>query len=146
MVLSKRRHQLSLLEVHQAYTQRYDLEHFFRFGKQRLLMATYQTPDVEHEENWCHLVQLAYVQLWLARCLANTLPREWERYSSKPKSAVTSPSMVQRDFGRIIQQIGTPAAAPKPRGKSPGRIKGTKLVPRERHPVVKKTTKVPKAA
>ena len=146
MVIGERRHQLSLLEIHQAYTQRYDLEHFFRFGKQRLLMASYQTPDVEHEENWCHLVQLAYVQLWLARCLANTLPREWERYSSKPKSAVTSPSMVQRDFGRIIQQIGTPAAAPKPRGKSPGRIKGTKLVPRERYPVIKKTRKVPKAA
>ena len=146
VVLGKRRHQLSLLEVHQAYTQRYDLEHFFRFGKQRLLMATYQTPDVEHEENWCHLVQLAYVQLWLARCLANTLPRSWERYLPKPKSAVTSPSMVQRDFGRIIQHFGTPAVAPKPRGKSPGRIKGTKLVPRERHPVVKKTTKVLKAA
>ena len=145
VVLGERRHQLSLIKVHQAYTQRYDLEHFFRFGKQRLLMASYQTPDVEHEENWCHLVQLAYVQLWLARCLANTLPREWERYSSKPKSAVTSPSMVQRDFGRIIQQIGTPVAVPKPRGKSPGRAKGAKLVPRERHTVIKKTIKVLKA-
>ncbi len=146
VVIGDRRHQLSLLDVHQAYTQRYDLEHFFRFGKQRLLMASYQTPDVEHEENWCHLVQLAYVQLWLARCLANTLPRPWERYLPKPNSGEASPSRAQRDFGRIIQQIGTPVTAPKPRGKSPGRIKGTKLVPRERFPVVKKTRKVPKAA
>lgn len=146
LVMGDRRHQLSLLEVHQAYTQRYDLEHFFRFGKQRLLMASYQTPDVEHEENWCHLVQLAYVQLWLARCLANTISRQWERYLQKPRSGVAAPSMVQRDFGRIIQQIGTPVAALKPRGKSPGRVKGTKLAPRERYPVVKKVKKVPKAA
>lgn len=146
VVMGERRHQLSLVEVHQAYTQRYDLEHFFRFGKQRLLMTRYQTPDVEHEENWCHLVQLAYVQLWLARNLANTMPREWERYLQKPRSGVAAPSMVQRDFGRIIQQIGTPAAAPKPRGKSSGRAEGTKLAPRERCPVIKKIRKVPKAA
>ena len=146
MVVGEQRPQLSLLEVHQAYIQRYDLEHFFRFGKQRLLMAGYQTPDVEHEQNWSNLIQLAYVQLWLARSLANTMPREWERYLQKPRAGVAAPSMVQRDFGRIIQQIGTPAAAPKPRGKSPGRAEGTKMVPRERHPVVKKTTKALRAA
>jgi hypothetical protein len=146
VVVGEQRPQLSLLEVHQAYIQRYDLEHFFRFGKQRLLMAGYQTPDVEHEQNWSNLIQLAYVQLWLARSLANTMPREWERYLQKPRAGVAAPSMVQRDFGRIIQQIGTPAAAPKPRGKSPGRAEGTKMVPRERHPVVKKTTKALRAA
>ena len=35
-----------------------------RFGKQRLLMTQFQTPDVEHEENWIQFVLLAYVQLW----------------------------------------------------------------------------------
>ena len=28
------------------------MEHLVRFGKQRLLMTSYLTPDVEHEENW----------------------------------------------------------------------------------------------
>ncbi len=35
--------------------QRYDMEHLFRFGKQKLLMTAYSTPDVEHEENWFKL-------------------------------------------------------------------------------------------
>lgn len=146
VVVGKRRHELSLLQVYQAYRQRYDLEHFFRFGKQRLLLASYQTPDVEHEENWGQLVQLAYVQLWLARSVAETMPQPWERYLPKPQSGVASPSTVQRDFGRIIRRIGTPAAAPKPRGNSPGRAKGVRPQPRKRYPVVKKGKKVPIAA
>ncbi len=60
-VVGKRGQELSLLQVYQVYRQRYDLEHFFRFGKQRLLLASYQTPEVEHEENCWQLVQLAYV-------------------------------------------------------------------------------------
>lgn len=146
IVVGQHRQQLSLLEVYQAYMQRYDLEHFFRFGKQRLLLASYQTTDAEHEENWGQLAQLAYVQLWLARTLADTLPRPWERYLPTRPSGVASPTTTQRDFGRIIRQIGTPAAAPKRRGNSPGRAKGTRLEPRKRQPVVKKGEEVPKAA
>ena len=44
VVVGVRRHELTLLEVQQAYRQRYDLEHFFRFGKQRLLLASFQSP------------------------------------------------------------------------------------------------------
>jgi hypothetical protein len=145
-VVGQRRHELPLLQVYEAYRQRYDLEHFFRWGKQRLLLASFQTPDVEHEENWSGLVQLAYVQLWLARSLAETMPRPWERYLPQPASGVASPTTVQRDFGRIIRQIGTPAAAPKGRGKSPGRIQGTRLAPRKRHRVVKKGKQTPQLA
>jgi len=72
MVVGERRGELSLVEGWGVYGQRYDLDHDFRFGKQRLLMAGYQTPDVEHEENWLTLVQLTTVQLWLARELAGT--------------------------------------------------------------------------
>jgi hypothetical protein len=97
--------ELSLQESWEAYQRRYDVEHFFRSGKQRLLMAAYQTPDVQHEENWWQLAQLAYVQLWLARCLAEAMLRPWERYLPRfqTESQEYSPSMVQRDFGRIIR-------------------------------------------
>jgi hypothetical protein len=146
VVMGARRRELSLLEVWEAYGRRYDLEHFFRFGKQRLLMNAYQTPDDEHEENWWQIVQLAYVQLWLARFLVEALPRPWERYLPQAEAGVASPAAILRDFERIIRQVGTPAAAPKRRGKSPGRAAGTKLPPRERQPVVKKGAKAPKAA
>ena len=131
-----------LLEIVQAYQQRFDLEHFFRFGKQRLLLDKFQTPQVESEESWTRLVLLAYLQLWLARPLAERWPRPWERYLPVVKEALeASPSLVQRDLSRIIREIGTPAAPPKPQNNASARLTGTKLPPRLRIPVVFKEAK-----
>jgi hypothetical protein len=146
LVSGQRRTELALVEIWNAYRQRYDLEHFFRFGKQRLLLTACQTPDERCEENWWQSVQLAYVQLWLAQPLATTLPRPWERYLPAPVADTTSPAGVQRDFGRIIAAVGTPARVPKPRGNAPGRAKGVRLPKRTPQPVIKKATKTGKTA
>ena len=138
IVMGDRRAELSLLDIFQAYLQRYDLEHFFRFGKQKLLLDKFQTPDDHHEENWWRLVALAYLQLWVARELVTQLPRPWERNLPSVVNKLVTPSVAQRDMSRIIRQIGTPSPAPKPRGKSLGRPKGMALPPRKRHEVVKK--------
>lgn len=140
IVMGQRRMELSLLDIYQAYLQRYDLEHFFRFGKQKLLLDKFQTPDDQHEEHWWRLVALAYLQLWVAKDTACLVPRPWERSLPSVVNKRLSPAMVLRDMSRIIRQIGTPAPAPKPRGKSPGRRKGLKLPPRPRQPVLKRTT------
>ena len=76
----KRRMELSLSDIFISYRQRFDIEHFFRFGKNRLLMDKIQTPDVRHEEAWWQIVMVAYAQLYLARSLANSLPNPWEKY------------------------------------------------------------------
>jgi hypothetical protein len=141
IVLGERRGELSLVESWQAYAQRYDLEHYFRFGKQRLLLTAYQTPDTAHEENWLALVGLASVQLWLGRELAGEQLRPWERYLPHRTVGCASPSQVQRDWQRIIRLIGTPAQPPKRRGKAPGRAKGVRPGRRERLPVVKKSAR-----
>jgi len=141
IVMGNRRHELSLLEIWQSYRQRFDLEHFFRFGKQRLLMTADQTPDEQHEENWVQLCLLAYVQLWVARELSMHLPRSWERYLPTTPENVATPTAVQRDFARIISLIGTPAAASKTRGKSPGRAKGNSV---ESENVIQSSKKVKK--
>jgi len=141
IVLGEHRGELSLLEAWEAYRQRYDLEHFFRFGKQRLLMAAYQTPEVEHEENWLTLVQLATVQLWLARDLASIRLHPWERYLPQRASGLAAPSQVQRDWECIIRLIGTPAQPPKRRGNALGRAKGTRPERRPRQSVVKKSAR-----
>lgn len=141
LAIGQHRTQLSCLDIYQAYRQRFDLEHLLRFGKQRLLMGTFQTPEAEHEENWIQLTLLAYIQLWLAKGLAQHLPRPWERYLEQHLNTNISPSGVQRDFTRIITSIGTPAKVPKTRGYSSGRAKGTSLKPRTRHQVIKKDKK-----
>ena len=137
-VFGQDRYQLTAEEGWQVYRQRYDLEHFLRFSKQKLLMSAFQTPDVEHEENWVQLTLLAYVQLWAARSGAVNLPRSWERYLPSSVNGQVSPTGVQRDFTRIISQIGTPSKFPKRRGKSPGRARGNSQTRRPRHPVSKK--------
>ena len=141
IVMGQRRDQLTLLDSWLAYRQRYDLEHFLRFGKQKLLMTAFQTPEVEHEENWVQLTLLAYVQLWVARSLAVNLPRPWERYLPNFQEGNVTPTVVQRDFARIISQIGTPAKSSKRRGFSSGRAVGQSQTPRLRHPVIKKGAK-----
>jgi len=143
IVAGNRRDEISIIDIWLAYSQRYDIEHYFRFGKQRLLMSSYQTPDVDHEENWWHLTMLAYCQLYFAAPLAHRLPHPWEAKNISASSSATllSPSVVQRDFARIIQQIGTPAKAPKLRGKSKGRRLGVKLLTRKWKPIVFKSKK-----
>ena len=138
IVMGDRRAKLTLLDIHQSYLQRYDLEHFFRFGKQKLLLDKFQTPDDLHEENGWRLVALAYLQLWAAKDLVAQLPRPWERHLPAVVNKLVTPAAAQRDIARIIRQIGTRSPAPKPRGKSPGRSKGVVLAPRKRHAVVKK--------
>ncbi len=129
IVMGDRRRELTLLNIFQAYQRRYDLEHFFRFGKQRLLTDRYQTPDTDHEEKWWLMSHLAYLQLWVARPVAQAVPRPWETappFGANPKQPLSA-THVQRDFARLIRQFGTPAAAPKRRGISAGRLKGAVL-------------------
>jgi hypothetical protein len=141
LVLGERRGELSLREAWESYRQRFDLEPYFRLGKQRLLRASYQTPVVDPEENWLLLVQLAMVQLWLGRDLAGVQLRPWEKSLPARPDQAASPSQVQRDWERIIRLIGAPAQAPQPRGKSPGRSPGVSLGRRPRLAVVKKTSR-----
>ena len=138
LVMGDRRDELSLEQICLAYQARFDIEHFFRFGKQKLLLTQFQTPDVEREETWWYLTHLAFAQLWLARHLTDALPRPWERSLPAMKKRLISPTLVQRGFARIIRQLGTPAQPPKPRNISSGRVLGVKLPKRPRQPVIVK--------
>ncbi len=144
LAIGEYRIELTATDIYEAYKQRFDHEHFFRFGKQKMLLDAFQTPDDGREEKWWQLVHLAYAQLWLARQVARHLPRPWERNLPAMKARLMSPTLVQRDFGRVIREIGTPAKAPKPRFNGHGRCQGMKLPPRLRHKVVIKSQKTAK--
>jgi len=140
IIFGDRRDEITVDDAYNAYRQRFDLEHFFRFGKTKLLMGAYQTPETEHEENWWEIVGLAYAQLFAASGIAEKSCCPWERYLPyyNRDIGILTPSTVQRDWQRIISEFGTPAKAPKPRGKSPGRLKGECPGRRKRFPVIKK--------
>lgn len=147
IVVGEERFKLSLQRIFDSYRQRFDIEHFFRFGKNKLLMNKSQTPDVLHEEAWWQITMIAYTQLYLARDLANNRLTPWEKYLPGVKSgAKLSPTQVQKDFGRIIRLFGTPAKPPKRLKKAPGRKKGEKQIPRIRYPVIQKSSTPPSMA
>jgi len=138
IVIGKQREKINVLEAYWAYRQRFDIEHSFRFLKRNLLLDAFQTPELDHEQDWLKLVMLAYVQLWAAQPISVEVPKPWETLKEREIYSRIPPSKVQQDWNRIIRLVGTPAAEVKPRGKSPGRQLGQTQTPRKRYPVVKK--------
>ena len=132
-----------------------DIEHFFRFGKRRLLMDKFQSMDIDHEEAWWQFIIISYAQLYLSRNIAERHPKPWEKYlptfnnfenKNLPEDIQnqednTSPTQVQNDMARIIRGIGTPAQPPKPRKKAIGRRRGEKQIRRIRHAIINKGKK-----
>ena len=139
MIAGAKRREVRSKDAQIAYGRRYDIEHFFRFGKQRLGMVGSQTCETRHEENWHWIGLLAYNMLYYARSLAQSTRYPWEKKKIQVLGSIERPSQVQRDYNRIIPEIGTPAPFPKPRGKSPGRQLGHKIGARPECPVIRKS-------
>ena len=117
-----------------AYVHRFDIEHTLRFVKQRLGWATARLRTPQQMDTWTWIVVVAYTQLRLARTLIVDRKLPWEL--ARPPNSLT-PLRVQRGFGALVAAIGTPASAPKPSGRSPGRPKGRLSTPAPRCPAVK---------
>jgi hypothetical protein len=123
-----------LAELAGLYPRRFGQEHGYRFDKQDLLWAAPRVRTPEQMERWTDLVAVVHNAIVLARPKVEAERRPWEARTRPP-----TPRQVRRAMGRIIAQVGTPARAPQPRGKAPGRALGTKVKPAERHAVVRKS-------
>jgi hypothetical protein len=123
------------------YLLRFGIEHFFRFAKQRLGLLIAQTPQLIASENWVWLVALAYTQLVLARSLVAAQPRPWDPQARRDPQRALTPGQVRQAWPAFSHGLGTPAAAPRPSGKAPGRALGFKPQPRAKCPVVSKRSK-----
>jgi hypothetical protein len=127
----------SLEALCQMYLARFGIEHFFRFAKQRLGLLCAKSPTLRACENWAWVVALAYTQLLLARTLVQAMPRPWDKTPRDPQQPLTA-GQVQRAWPIFSLHLGTPAAAPQPSGKAPGRAAGFHPRPRPKQPVVSK--------
>jgi DDE superfamily endonuclease len=123
-----------------TYTRRFDCEHTIRFCKQTLGWTTPRVRHPQQAERWTWLVLAAYTQLRLARAVVADQRLAWER--PRPPGKL-SPYRVRRGFPRLLCVLGSPAAAPKPSGRSPGRPRGRSGGPAVRYPAIKKPTKKP---
>lgn len=142
----KRAGELEGEEIYWAYRNRYDAEHFFRFGKQRLLLDKYQTPDEGHLENWLEVVSLAYWLLWVGQKQAKHICPKWQRYGKQVKERranglKVSPSQVQVQMAGIISGFDQTPFLPKLKIKGKGRELGQTMPRRKRYPVLVKGKK-----
>lgn len=81
------------------------MEHFFRFGKQKLNLADFQTSEVKREEKWWQLAHIAYAQLWMARHVAFAFPRPWERNLPRMKLHLMSPALVHATLHALFARL-----------------------------------------
>jgi hypothetical protein len=130
--------QLDLDLAWRAYIRRFDLEHTVRFAKQTLGWTTPRPRHPAQADRWTWLVLAAYTQLRLARPVVADARLPWER--PRPPGRL-SPVRVCRGFPRLLAALGSPAATPKPAGRSPGRPKGSRCGPATRYPAIKKPAK-----
>jgi hypothetical protein len=121
--------------VWRAYVRRFDLEHTLRFCKQSLGWTTPRVRHPEQADRWTWLVVAAYTQLRLARPWVADYRLPWERPLDPGH---LTPSRVRRALSALLPVVGTPAAAPKPCGRSPGRPKGSRSGRAPRYPALKK--------
>jgi hypothetical protein len=118
-----------------AYVRRFDLEHMIRHWTQALGWTTPKVRHPEQADRWTWLILTAYTQLRLARGIVADQRLPWER--PLPLEKLT-PTRVLRSFATLLPQVGTPAEAPKPRGRSPGRPKGRLSGKAKRYPAIKR--------
>lgn len=120
------------------YQHRWPVEPSIRFRKQYLHWTLPCFQKADRCDRWTMLVSLAQWQLFLARGLVQDQPLPWQ-----PAQVKLTPERVLQSLGGLFRQIGTPAAPPQTRGKSPGWPAGRPRTRLQRHPVVKKTTAKP---
>jgi hypothetical protein len=122
-----------LLDLLRWYQCRFLVEHGFRFVKHALGWSTIRPRRPAAADRWSWLISAAVWQLWLARPLLADTRMPWER--SLADHYVT-PGRIRRGFNRLLITLGTPARVARARGKSPGRLLGTRRGPQLRFAVL----------
>ncbi len=149
-VWGKSANKMTTVECYQCFRKRFDIEHFFRFGKQKLLLNGFQSVDIQHVENWLTHVMIAYWLLYVSRFDGQNIVRPWEKYAQKNKkidngdkspdeNIAKSPSRTQRALNSIILGFANKELVPKPRNNSNGRQKGEVQTKKERSKTIKKS-------
>lgn len=130
-----------LVDLWHGYEWRSPVESSIRFRKQYLHWTLPRFQEPEYCDRWTMLVNVAQWELFLGREVVEDEPLPWQ-----PAQEQLTPERTLQGFGATFPKIGTPAAPPQTRGKSPGWPRGRSRTRPKRYPVVKKGKKQSKAA
>jgi len=135
--------------AYRAYRHRYDIEPYLHFIKQKFKLQKYQTPDVDHLDNWLLIIQMASWLLYTARDEVDYQPKKWQSYLKAEKQAVESKKLsiaqVYKAAQNLFLTFDPEPFIPIKSKKGKGRQKGQTQIQRTRYEVVKKTSKKSKS-
>jgi hypothetical protein len=151
-VFGKLKDQVSTVEAHQEYRNRYDIEGHNRFSSQELLFNDFQTPDVQTLDNWTLMVATAYWLLFVAADEVELTVKPWERKLPKnkeimdaQKTQIEQPkkSVAQTKKGAftLFYTFDRKKFAPKSVNNGKGRKKGIRFTKRKDNKVNRKAKK-----
>jgi len=147
-ITNKEKQTVSCLQAFDAYRHRYDIEPYFRFGKQKLKLDSYKTSNISNYEKWFLVYQLAYWLLFVACDEVGFQVAKWRSYKpeNKPENLAEhlSPSQTFYSLQSLLLKIDKKDFKPSPSNKGKGRPKGTKLPAKPKYPVLKKSKKMSK--
>ena len=146
VVSGKNKDILTPSEAFYEYQERYDIEPFFRFNKQKLFLDKFQTPDVQHLDNWILVVQLAVFLLFLTAREGQHCVPKWQKYLPKEnihKPVRLSIAQAKKTAQKLFLTFNEKPFLPKKSKKGKPRQKGQKQIPRTRYDVFKKKKKTP---
>jgi len=147
-VSGKRKNQVRSALAQEQYRERYEVEPYYRFAKNKLLLDKLQTPKTQHLDPWLRIVQITSWLLFTARQEIGQIHCPlWQKYLPKNKAAQNQPqplltiAQTQRAIHLLFRTFDPAAFLPQKSKKGKGRQIGQTLPRRTRFLVVKKVKK-----
>lgn len=147
-VSGKRKSQVDSVLAQEQYRERYDVEPYYRFAKNQLLMDKLQTPEAKHLDPWLGIVQITSWLLFTARQeIGQICCPVWQKYLPKNKAAqeqahqILTIAQAQRAIHLLFCTFDPALFLPLKCKKGKGRLKGQTFTQRTRFKVVKKIKK-----
>ena len=163
VISGQRRAEVATSQLRTYYLHRSDIEAYFRLAKQRLLLESFQTSQLQHLDNWLVVVQLATHLWWQASDQVQAQPNAWERYNPKYKQALArqqpplderpgpslppgqelrlSMAMTCKAMAALLATLDLSLFRPSKSKGGHGRPPGFRLKPKKRHPLRRKHPK-----
>ena len=123
LIVGEHRSDLSLKDGYIGCQAWSDLDHVSWSGKQKLLLAAYQTPKTEQEERCRHTAHLVYATLGTRPCLAGQLQSR-KRYLLTAQQQKIQPTLAPCSFAWPVHHLRAPAQTTGPRSQPSRRSNG----------------------
>jgi hypothetical protein len=147
-ICGKRKREISTSEAQKQYRERYEVEPFYNFANNRLLLDKLQTPCVKHIDTWLKIVQVTSWLLFVASAEIGAIDCPlWQKYLPANKNANLNEggrltiAQTQRASHLVFSTLDKTPFLPLKCKKGKGRKLGDRINPKKHFNPVRKVKK-----